>query len=204
MIELTLKSLGNHLIDVMELPIEQIKYTDKETLFQELTNLTLPAVSYCAESFTDPNQRKNLKIKMGFNDDQTVAKTYRAMPIAIGINLCLACSSFDTHFYFKYIKKIWLLNLYRRVFYDDFEGLRVTHVIDDLTDLSTPPSRGREGKYYDRAKYYILETTFKVNSYVMFEKESSVIRKTITTSWDVSIDEALKQSIDLPTIRRTN
>lgn len=182
MIEATLSYLGKYLADRSGLGKQKVVFHEKEQIFTYLTDntlpLELPIISYYMSGISDPMElRPSGRLKGDYNKNFTTIEKATIIPIKMDITVALVASKIEDYFS--------LLNFYFSIINEPYftvtlntEELRGEFVasITDLSDLSTP-SRGEESKDYDRGKYYSLEGSFSIKSYLAYITEEKVIRR---------------------------
>ena len=188
MIEQTLAYLGKFLSTKSELPTKQIAFVDREMIFNYLSNnnlpVDLPAISYNTTQIADPMQFRPMQVRGNTDISFTSAKEITLIPVKLSIGVALLSSSLVDYFglittYYSLVKD-GAFNV--EVINDEMQG-KFTCVSDNYDALSTPPG-GKEGKDFDRGRYYVLEGSFEVNSYVAFYDDKPLIRTvTNTVNW---------------------
>lgn len=196
MFENTLATLGVYLADKFELPKQQVAFVDKEIIFNFLSlqqlPLTLPAISYFCSDFNDPMEFRPKKVKGEYNHTFTAANNIELIPINLTISISLLASNLDD--YFKLMHGYWrIVRSIDRSFNveiindPDLKGYYPC-VLKDHSSLTTPPG-GTEGRDFDRGLYFMLEGSFTINSFALFEENYPVIRK-IQTEWHVNYQQS--------------
>lgn len=188
MIEQTLAYLGKFLSTKSGLPTKQIAFKDREMIFNYLSKhnlpMDLPAISYNTTQIADPMQFRPMQVRGDTNVTFTSAKEIVLIPVKLSIGIALLSSSLVDYFslitiYYSLVKNgsfdVEVIN-------DDMQG-KFTCVSSNYDALSTPPG-GKEGKDFDRGRYYVLEGSFEVDSYVAFYDDKPLIRTiTNTVNW---------------------
>lgn len=191
MLAVTLASIGKHFqkylnqYDVKGRKKEKIEivYSDKEHIFSELKKGTLswktPLFSYFCSSFEDTNIIRPSASKANIDDNLSSAYEVSLIEKTLNIEVIYVCSSIDDgYFEFMSLYNFTQWNSYLKVDVKrDYVNLSFNTAFYDHSPLTTP-SMGREGRDYDRGKYYVLEGNFKVDSYISFVDKKPLIRKT--------------------------
>ena len=182
LIETTLAHLGLYLKDIAGLDKKQILFCDKEQMFSELSKaklpIELPGISYHMTGITDPNTKREERHHTLPNVNFTTKMEIHYFPLRVPISVAFLSDNLKD--YFKLIK-VYTSMIRTPIFkvdvYDehDIHGYIETDLWS-FSELSTPPS-GREGRDFDRGRYYVLEGSFEVATYEVFYEEKPIIRK---------------------------
>jgi len=184
-LEVSLAHLGIFLADSFGIDKKQVAYLDKDGLFSRLSEkklpLKLPAVTYTisdVQLMGLVNRRPNA-IVASANLNFTASHTYNPFPVKCAISVGLICSKMSD--YFDFIKRYVALQksaTFSVDFIADNEKVQVDLSISEMGPLSTPPS-GREGRDYDRGVYYVLEGSFNINSFILFDSNNKLVRNIV-------------------------
>jgi len=195
MLESTLSYLGKCLAERSGLGVDKVVFHEKDLIFSYLkdNNLPreLPLISYYLTDVTDPGEtRVNNKVRGNYNYNFTTCEEATIIPVKLNISLALLSGSMPdyfklTTFYFSLLKTPSFSFTVKSNELEGTSDLQIT----DLGSLSTPP-RGEEGKDYDRGKYYVLEGSFSINSFMVYVTEQKVIRR-------ISFDHNLASPINV-------
>lgn len=141
------------------------------------------------------NRRPN-SIVASVNNNFLVAHTYNPFPVKCAISLGLVCASIDD--YFSFIKKYIALqksSTFSVSFITDNEKVQMDLSISEMSSLSTPTSMGKEGRDYDKGTYYVLEGSFNINTFIMFDSKNKLVRNVVCTIELPGISEILPNQI---------
>jgi len=183
MIEVSLAFLGVFLSDTFEIDKKQVAFIDKDGLFSRLSEknfpLKLPAVTYGISDINllgNVNRRPNALVS-NTNITQTLSHTYNPFPVKCTVSIGLVCGSLKD--YFSFIKKYITLQksaTFSVEFVVDGKNVSVDLSISDIQNLSTPIS-GREGRDFDKGTYYVLEGSFSVTTFILFDATNKLVRE---------------------------
>ncbi len=183
MIESTLACLGSELAKKSGLSENKIVYHDKDSIFSYLHDnnlpIELPIISYyCTDIENTTTVKKADRIKGNYNTNFTMADVSTAIPIDLSITIALISSSMTE--YFNFISFYFSLGLQPFITVqfnsEEIQGDYITP-ITEMSPLSTS-ARGLESKDYDgKGKYYALDGSFKLSTYMIYTTQEKVIRK---------------------------
>jgi hypothetical protein len=182
MIEPTLSYLGKFLGERSGLGNKKIVFHEKEQIFTFLKDNSLPRelpiISYYMSTVTDPMEmRSQHRVKGDYNKNFTTVEAATIVPVKIDITIALVSNKLTDYFsllnfYFS------INNLPKFTVVVDSDEVRgeFEASITELNSLSTP-SAGEEGKDYDKGKYYVMEGSFSISTYLVYVTEEKVVRR---------------------------
>ena len=183
MFEQTIASLGVYLAKQADIPTRQIVYSDREAIFHFLSKgsipLTLPAIAYAVSDISDPQKFREQKVIGDTNATFSSKKSITLLPLQMPVSIVLMASNLVD--YFDLIKSYWSTALAEHrqfdveIINDDITG-GFTCELENHSGLNTPPG-GREGKDFDRGKYFVIEGSFEINTYAAYYEDVPIIRK---------------------------
>jgi len=183
MIESTLTSLGLSLAERSGISLKKIIFHDKDSVFSFLKDnklpIEFPAISYYCSEITESTEIRTIRnIKGNYNSNFTTLENIKVVPVVLSISLTLMANKMSD--YFDFINFYHSLSNTNPFFLVNFksEEIKGNHTVEmiEFSSLSTP-ARGLEGRDYDRGKYYVLEGSFSVNTYIAYIEINKVIRR---------------------------
>jgi len=190
LIESTLAHLGVYLKNAASLNKKQVQFADKEQMFSTLSKaslpIELPGISYSTTGVSDPNTKREERHHILPNVNFTTKMEIHYFPVKIPVSIAFLSNSVKD--YFRFVK-IYISMIRNPIFKVNVQDEQDAHgyieaELWSFSELSTPPS-GKEGRDFDRGRYYVLEGSFEVSTYESFYKEKPMIRK-----MGMSIEEA--------------
>jgi len=184
MFEPTLSHLGKFLAEKSGLPIAQVRYADRELIFYHLSldqlPMELPAIAFSMPEISDPQMLRPMKTVGDYNTTFTSIRKIDLIPLDMTINIVLLTNNLSDYLF---LSKVYYLLVKDREFTVHLKPTTSDVGIDghfncqlqNHSGLSTPPG-GREGKDFDRGRYFVTEGSFEVNTYAAFSKDVPVIR----------------------------
>lgn len=182
MIESTLSYLGKYLGERSGLGSKKIVFQEKEQIFTFLKDNSLPRelpiISYYMSNISDPMElRPHNRIKGEYNKNFTTVETATIVPVKLDITIALVSNKLTD--YFSLLNFYFSINnsptFIVEINSNDIKG-EFAVTITDLNALSTPPF-GEESKDYDKGKYYVMEGSFSINTYLCYVTEEKVVRR---------------------------
>lgn len=191
MFEPTLANLGKYLAEKSGLSLanKQIGYVERELMFNYLSNesmpLTLPAIAFSIGDISDPQELRPLHNSKGeYALNLNKVTVYDLIPLNMSVNIGLIADNLNDYFF---LIKFYYLTVKERQFVvsakssagstenDEPTEVKFNCTLNNHSGLSTPPG-GKEGRDYDRGKYYLLEGSFEINTFAIFSEDHVVIR----------------------------
>lgn len=182
MVEATLSYLGKFLGERSGIGINKIVFHEKEQIFTFLKNnslpMELPIISYYMSNITDPMElRARNRVKGDYNKNFTTVESALIVPVKLDITIALISNKLTDYFsLLNFYFSINNLPAFDVVLNSDELKGQFAASITDLNSLSTPAA-GQEGKDYDRGKYYVLEGSFSIYTYLAYITEEKVVRR---------------------------
>jgi len=184
----TVATLGQALAENFELePKNQVVYEDKENIYNYLSKNTLPvdmpALAYQISSVSPRSQKKG-SFDFQLNSNSTIITKLKPLYISVDISCLLLCSTLKEQF--KIINDYFSLLAFSTFsVYAEIEGNKEPFdvSITDLKEVSIPPG-GKEGRDYDRGRYFVVEGGFSITTMMLYTEENKLIRN-VNFEWDV-------------------
>lgn len=210
MIKSTLATLGYYLAQSFELQKSQVAFTEKDSIFKSLSEKSLPfdlpALTYYCSEFVFENFPRG-KARVNSTVNNTEALCVIPSPIKLEISFAFITSTLDDYFNminrfmeFKYNKS----ELDVTYIFPDGMSETLSLSISNFQNLSTPPT-GKDGNDYDRGVFYVLESSFTVNSFVFLTESHKLIRDVKTqVDWTIQPDKFGRLQTDTQSFTQKN
>jgi hypothetical protein len=192
MIEATITYLSNFLMQRFNLSKDSIKFCTKENLYRELKKdnllITLPGIAYYTSGDITLSMKTNY-VRSSPIATQDKVYNYPYVKADVSINIAMVANKLSDYFpligrYASLKGKRFEVKYQNEHCKADFNS-----VINELGPLTTP-SGLHEAYDFDKGKYYVLEGTFKVNTFVMLDQGTDrtfeiTLLKEIIVNWNI-------------------